>query len=172
MKKKVILSIVALVAVMMLLPQSVKNPVEGAGSNSYNHQTFWHPWGDHHHHGIDIFARCGTPVRSACYGIVLRTRINNGRGGNTVLVLGTRGRMYYYAHLDEVKTHPGAFVTQNTVIGTVGNTGNAKNTPAHLHFSISTPIPRLDHIVPLSEQTKWDDKIKPFFINPVKELGK
>ena len=27
-------------------------------------------------------------------------------------------------------------------IGTVGNTGNAKNTPSHLHYSIGTILPK------------------------------
>ena len=42
----------------------------------------------------------------------------------------------YYAHLDQQKVKTGQYVRKGQVIGTVGNTGNAKYTPAHLHFGI------------------------------------
>lgn len=73
-KKKILWTIVLIVAALLIIPQSVKNPVEGCGPASYNHKTFWHPWGDHHHHGVDIFASSGTPIRSAVpLGIVIAT---------------------------------------------------------------------------------------------------
>ena len=39
--------------------------------------------------------------------------------------------------LSEIDTHIGAIVTKNSVIGKVGNTGNAAGKPHHLHYSIS-----------------------------------
>lgn len=56
----------------------------------------------------------------------------------------------------------GAIVTQKSVIGKVGNTGNAKGKPAHLHYSISSIVPQGD----------WhqDPKFLLFFINPIKEM--
>lgn len=41
-KKKICLSIIAIVTLLLLIPQKVKNPVERCGANSYNHETFWH----------------------------------------------------------------------------------------------------------------------------------
>lgn len=161
---------IAIVLLLLVIPQSIQNPVEGAGTGSYHHQTFWAPWGDHHHHGIDIFAKRGTPIHPACAGIVIATTSNRGRGGNTVSVLGLHGRIYYYAHMEEVRTHIGAIVTQGSTIGTVGNTGNAASTPSHCHFSILTIIPRLEHLVPSGNSAMWDDSVKPFFVNPVKAL--
>lgn len=176
MKKKILWLLFSLVVILLLIPQQVQNPVDGCGPSSYNHKTFWYPWGDHHHHGVDIFAPKGTEIRSAVpFGIVIavtdESQFGKGNlGGNTVTVLGTHGRIYYYAHMQEVKTHVGAIVTRNSVLGTVGNTGNAKNTPSHCHFSILTLFPRLEHWVPSEQQTKKDDAFKIFFVNPVEAL--
>ncbi|HSK74689.1 MAG TPA: M23 family metallopeptidase, partial [Pyrinomonadaceae bacterium] len=102
--------------------------------------TFHEPRGeDRLHQGQDIFAPRGTPVYSATDGYVWRIRENR-LGGNTVWVLGAGGRVYYYAHLDryapELKV--GDEVTTDTILGFVGNTGNAKGTPPHLHFGVYT----------------------------------
>jgi peptidoglycan LD-endopeptidase LytH len=110
------------------------------------------------HEGVDIFARRGTPVLSVAEGIV--TRIGeNGLGGKVVIVTGRGGRAYYYAHLDRYAPDlaVGDAVHQNTVLGFVGNTGNARATPPHLHFGLYTisgainPLPLLvDRAVPRS----------------------
>jgi hypothetical protein len=42
----------------------------------------------------------------------------------------------YFAHLQTQNIEAGAYVETGDVIGTVGNTGNAKSTPPHLHFGI------------------------------------
>ncbi|MDO4510528.1 MAG: M23 family metallopeptidase [Bacteroidales bacterium] len=171
-KGKAILAIALIIVVSLLIPQTIINPVEGCGTESYSHDTFWQPWGDHHHHGVDIFAKKGTPIHSPITpGLVIATTHNRGAGGNTVSILGSHGRIYYMAHLDEVKTHIGAVVTRSTVIGTVGNTGNAATTPPHCHFSIMTIFPRISHWVPVSQYTMRDDAFKMFFVNPVKALN-
>lgn len=91
-------------------------------------------------------------------------------GGNTVSVLGTHGRVYYYAHMQEVKTHIGSIVTSNSVLGTVGDSGNAKGKSPHCHFSILTIFPRIEHWVPSDRRTKSDDAVKMFYVNPVLAL--
>ena len=154
--------ILATMVVMMLLPTKIQNPVEGCGKESYNPQSFWHPWGDHKHRGIDIFARKGTPVRPAIGGIVVATAPNKGAGGNCILVLSSGLRLHYYAHLSEIDTHVGAIVTRKSVIGKVGDTGNAKGKPSHLHYSISTIIPQGDW--------RWDPKFHTIFVNPIREM--
>ena len=160
--KIIIFSIVALLVVSMLLPTKIQNPVEGCGSESYNKNSFWHPWGDHKHRGIDIFAKKGTPVHPAISGIVLATKQNYGAGGNSVVVLSSGLRLHYYAHLSEIDTHAGAIVSRNSIIGKVGDTGNAKGKPAHLHYSICTVIPQGDW--------RLDPKFHLIFVNPIKEL--
>ena len=170
MVKKILLGtllfIIVIVSVGMLIPQNLQMPVVGAGDKSYNHETFWYEgWGTSIvHKGIDVFARRGTRVNSATIGIVLLTA-EYGKGGKFVVVLGPKWRLHYYAHLDEIKTKRFALVNQNTEIGTVGNTGNAITTPAHLHYGIGTLIPypwRIDD-APLGHQ-------KAFYLNPIDYL--
>lgn len=88
------------------------------------------------HEGIDIFAKRGTAVRSATEGIVLRVGTNR-LGGQVVWVLGPGGQRHYYAHLDSYSdVAPGMRVEPGRVLGYVGNTGNAKGTPPHLHYGV------------------------------------
>lgn len=102
----------------------------------------WNTWGgardsDRMHAGQDIFARPETYVRSATRGIVWRIGTSP-NGGNYVYVLGGGGRRYYYAHLGRVSRNIGigSKVNTKTILGTVGNSGNAKATPSHLHFAV------------------------------------
>jgi murein DD-endopeptidase MepM/ murein hydrolase activator NlpD len=102
------------------------------------------------HEGQDIFARRGTPILSATRGIIYKIGENN-LGGQTVSVIGSGGRIYYYAHLDSYARgiEVGDRVTTRTVLGYVGTTGNAQGTPPHLHFGVYTttgainPLPLL-----------------------------
>jgi peptidoglycan LD-endopeptidase LytH len=102
------------------------------------------------HQGQDIFARKGTAVFSATEGYVVRVGRNR-LGGNVIVIAGAGGRRYYYAHLDAFapEVRMGKKVTPETVIGFVGNTGNAAQTSPHLHFGLytitgaSNPLPLL-----------------------------
>lgn len=90
------------------------------------------------HEGIDIFALHGTPVRSTTEGIISRFGTNK-LGGNVVWVLGPGGQRHYYAHLDHVANiRTGERISAGTLLGFVGNTGNAKTAPPHLHYGIYT----------------------------------
>jgi murein DD-endopeptidase MepM/ murein hydrolase activator NlpD len=92
--------------------------------------------GRRQHEGVDIFATRGTHVVSATDGLVTRVGENN-LGGRVVWVWDRRrSLMLYYAHLDEQLVTTGTRVIAGEVIGTVGNTGNARTTPPHLHFGI------------------------------------
>jgi murein DD-endopeptidase MepM/ murein hydrolase activator NlpD len=89
------------------------------------------------HEGTDIFAERGTPIFSATRGYVTRRNIGT-RGGKNVMVTGPGGVRYYYAHFSEIASgiERGKPVTQDTVLGFVGNSGNASGTPPHLHFGV------------------------------------
>ena len=90
------------------------------------------------HEGIDIFARKGTPVVAICDGVVEKVGITS-KGGKVVWLRATdHSWNVYYAHLDQQKVKRGQIVKKGELIGTVGNTGNAKYTPSHLHFGIYT----------------------------------
>jgi murein DD-endopeptidase MepM/ murein hydrolase activator NlpD len=110
--------------------------------------------GGRRHEGIDIFARRGTPVLSATEGIVLRVGTNP-LGGQVVWVLGPGGQRHYYAHLDRYgDVRAGMRVAPGTVVGYVGNTGNAATTPPHLHYGIYTAGGAIDPYPLLRPGTK------------------
>jgi murein DD-endopeptidase MepM/ murein hydrolase activator NlpD len=88
------------------------------------------------HHGIDIFAPRNTPVLAAADGYVSHVGTST-LGGNVVWVWDPRRRQsHYYAHLERQAVRTGEQVTAGDVVGYVGNTGNARTTPPHLHFGI------------------------------------
>jgi peptidoglycan LD-endopeptidase LytH len=88
------------------------------------------------HHGIDIFAPRGTPVLAGTDGVV-RSIAPNELGGNVVWLSDEqRGQTLYYAHLDRHHVAAGQRVRTGDTLGFVGNTGNARSTPPHLHFGI------------------------------------
>lgn len=92
---------------------------------------------EHWHEGTDIFAPSGTELPAAERGVITRMGTNV-LGGITVWLKGESGVSYYYAHLSAYAPgiHVGLVVEPATVLGYVGNTGNARTTPAHLHFEI------------------------------------
>ena len=102
------------------------------------------------HHGIDIFAPRGTPVVAAADGYV-RSTAPNTLGGKVIWLRDElRGQTFYYAHLDSALVSAGQFVLAGDTIGLVGNTGNARTTPPHLHFGIyrrgQGPVDPLVHV--------------------------
>jgi murein DD-endopeptidase MepM/ murein hydrolase activator NlpD len=95
--------------------------------------------GGRKHEGVDIFAPRGTPVRSTTRGVVLRVGENR-LGGLHATVLGPGLQVHYYAHFDRFGDFDaGDVVAPGNVLGYVGDTGNAKGTPPHLHYGIYTP---------------------------------
>lgn len=88
------------------------------------------------HEGIDIFAPRGTPIQSTTQGIVSKVGENT-LGGRVVVVVGPGGAGHYYAHLEDyADISPNDWVDAGDVIGYVGDSGNAKGTPPHVHYGI------------------------------------
>ncbi|MDP4149361.1 MAG: M23 family metallopeptidase [Bacteroidota bacterium] len=161
------LVLAAILAIGWVIPQQLVMPVAGATRHSYDQHSFWaYPWGESvTHKGVDIFAKEGTYVHSATDGLVIATGQNR-LGGNFVVVLGPQWRLHYYAHLHEIRTHALTPVSHQTVLGTVGNTGDAKGKPTHLHYTIRSVFPcpwRIDH-----SHQGWK---KAFYINPIPYLN-
>ncbi|MFO7893134.1 MAG: M23 family metallopeptidase [Longimicrobiales bacterium] len=88
------------------------------------------------HHGIDIFARRGTPVIAATAGVVRSVRTTPIGGRVVWLRDEERGQSIYYAHLEEQWVERGMEVRPGDTLGLVGNSGNARTTPPHLHFGV------------------------------------
>jgi peptidoglycan LD-endopeptidase LytH len=112
-------------------------PVQGGNNKSIG--SFWgadRDGGRRRHEGIDIFAKKGTPAIAATEGYVRRVNETN-LGGKVVWLWDTkRNQSLYYAHLDTQMVRPGQRVMPGDTLGLVGNTGNARYTPPHLHFGI------------------------------------
>ena len=116
---------------------SLAFPVQGRDMRAV--KSFWgaeRDAGRRSHQGIDIFAPRGTPVLAAADGWVTRVG-NTGLGGKVVWQRDEEGgQSLYYAHLDSQIARPGEYLRRGQVLGLVGNTGNARSTPPHLHFGI------------------------------------
>jgi murein DD-endopeptidase MepM/ murein hydrolase activator NlpD len=89
------------------------------------------------HHGDDLFAPLGAPILAVADGTVFMVGWNT-IGGNRVWLKDKAGNEFYYAHLSAFSTLAvdNAQVKAGTVLGFVGNTGDAQGTPYHLHFEV------------------------------------
>lgn len=110
-------------------PPSAACPVAGP-------VTFVDSWGfgrsgGRRHQGVDMLAPTGTPVVAPVAGTV--THRDNRVGGRSFHLVGDDGFYYYGTHLSAYGA--GGWVPAGTVIGYVGDSGNARGTP-HLHFEI------------------------------------
>jgi hypothetical protein len=97
----------------------------------------YHPT-PHLHHGLDIFADFGTPIRAPDGGVISALTESPDAGGIGVWMRSSEGVAYYFAHLLErvEGLHVGQPVQTGTVIGFVGDTGNARGGSPHVHFEI------------------------------------
>jgi len=110
-----------------------------AGGKNHDAQSFWgaqRDGGKRSHEGVDIFAKRGTPVIASTAGRITYMG-EKGLGGKQVWLRDQkRGQSLYYAHLDSISSITKKSVKAGDTLGFVGNSGNAKTTPPHLHFGI------------------------------------
>lgn len=124
---------------MSLLQQEL--PTENSLPSPLPEQGLTDTWGaarsqGRSHEGIDIFAPRGTPIQSTTQGIVRKVGENN-LGGRVVVVVGPGGAGHYYAHLEDyADISANDWVNAGDIIGYVGDSGNAKGTPPHVHYGI------------------------------------
>ncbi|SRR6266568_153692 len=104
-------------------------PVQGAHAYSDSFGAPRFAGGYHPHAGNDILAPRGTPIVAPFPGYA--SEDPNGLGGNAVIVRGALGYVYN-AHLDSYGTMGN--VQAGTVIGYVGDSGDAQGGPTHDHF--------------------------------------
>lgn len=103
-----------------------------------------------HHDGVDLLAPVGWPIfathdgkvtfadEARGYGLLIKiVRITNDRP-----VIGTR-----YAHLSHIRCKRYEHVIAGQLIGNVGQSGNADDTPPHLHFEFREREGRLWSLV-------------------------
>ncbi|ATF11153.1 M23 family metallopeptidase [Brevibacillus sp. HB1.2] len=109
------------------------------------------------HQGIDIACPVGTPIKAAWAGQVKKVTVSEKYTsfGFRVEIQHADGMWTRYAHMSEIHVKTGDYVTQGTIIGKSGNTGDVRsagvtnmgtyddpNSPrskgrgAHLHFEV------------------------------------
>lgn len=116
-------------------PGGYTPPIHGAWASSGGFTYQPNPTHPKGHMGVDMRAPAGTPVYSLAPGKVTYVGTDPA-GGNVVNVQHGDGVRTYYAHLSTARVQKGETVDTETVLGTVGNTGNAKGTFPHLHFQV------------------------------------
>lgn len=97
------------------------------------------------HAGIDLGAEKGTPAKAMLPGIVKSIskesspwqKGNKMTQGNAILIAHDGGLTSLYCHMESINVSVGEKVDKNTIIGTVGNSGNARFTSPHIHFEVS-----------------------------------
>jgi murein DD-endopeptidase MepM/ murein hydrolase activator NlpD len=89
------------------------------------------------HQGNDIFASFGSPVLAVADGRLNRVGTLP-ISGNRLWLKTERGDSFFYAHMSAFgpEAVSGREVKAGTLLGFVGNTGDAEPTPPHLHFEI------------------------------------
>lgn len=113
--------------------------------------------GERAHLGTDLFAPKGTPVYAVTSGTIEKIGWIQ-LGGQRIGLRGKDGLYYYYAHLKDFAPglKKGDEIFVGKLIGYVGNTGNAINTPYHLHFGIE--IDDDQWINPYNFLSYWKEK--------------
>jgi murein DD-endopeptidase MepM/ murein hydrolase activator NlpD len=133
--------------------------------------------GKRSHEGIDIFAPRLSPAIAAADGYI--TGVREGGIGGKVVWLRPQGKNYtlYYAHLDKQLVQEGQFVKKGETIGLVGNTGNARYTPAHLHFGVYTfsgptdPLPFVNKTIKTASEIPYKNLNTSLQLTKSKKLG-
>ena len=94
------------------------------------------PYGSypHFHTGIDLVEPFGSPVYAADDGVVALVGSSSSGYGNYVVIAHAGGLDTLYGHLSTALVKAGQQVTQGTVIGLEGSTGNS--TGPHLHCEL------------------------------------
>jgi murein DD-endopeptidase MepM/ murein hydrolase activator NlpD len=100
--------------------------------------SFMNSWGfprgsSRFHEGTDLMAAKGTTILAPITGTM--TFGNNNLGGRTFTIQSPSGWVAYGAHLDD-QIGDSRWVAAGEVIGTVGDSGNAKGGDPHLHLSL------------------------------------
>ena len=116
---------------------------DGSYDGAFGSGAFIWPTGNHTlsgndywsgHLGIDIAAFQGAPIYASDSGVVVFSGWATGGYGNTVMLDHGNGYQTVYAHLSSTAARCGSSVSQGTVIGHAGSTGNSTGT--HLHFEV------------------------------------
>ena len=113
--------------------------------------------GGRSHEGFDVVADCGTPLVVPRGGTVEKAGYDDELYGYYVRIDGWKtGEQYFLSHLiAPASAGDGDRVRTGQQIGRVGQTGNARTTPCHLHFEIREGGRPLDPEPALRRWDRW-----------------
>lgn len=153
---------IIIIFIGFIWPDAKLIPVHNATKADWAEKSFWaEPWGSSGvHKGIDIFAPKGTDLIAAADGIVIRTG-NWPKGGKHIMILSPKWRIHYFAHMDSIIVKPYQWVSAGQKVGTVGDSGNAKGKPPHLHYTLRSLFPR-----PWAVTSETQGARKAFYYDP------
>ena len=120
-------------------------PARGAHTFSND----WHaPRTGHLHQGCDIMATMGCPAVACVNGTITVVTEGGNAGKYLRLTMDGSATFFYYMHMQDIVVSVGQKVKAGDLVGHVGDTGNARGGPAHIHFEVhpgagrpSTPTP-------------------------------
>jgi murein DD-endopeptidase MepM/ murein hydrolase activator NlpD len=127
-----------------------------AGEHAYS-DDWGAPRNQGSHEGTDIMADRHTPLVAADSGVVAKmSRTETGLGGIYLWIRRADGVQYYYAHMQSIAAglDVGSPVGAGQVVGTVGNSGDARYGATHVHFEVRqewtprNPYPELVRVDP------------------------
>ena len=95
--------------------------------------------GGRRHAGIDLYALVGTELKALSFGRVVETGSRK-LLGKYVELAHPGNLVSIYGHLSEIAVKSGQWVSQGTIIGYVGKTGNANHPQIQPHVHLETRI--------------------------------
>jgi len=142
--------------------EEIYDPLGGRGNfqNSFDYPRIRLNRWEERHEGIDIFAKLGSKIYAPVSGVVVASSddwvghwdrkkglVHEGGGlsslsGNGVLLFSPKDTSYYFMiHMDEVYVNTGDVISQGTVLGNVGESGNpfSPYSQPHLHLAWKKP---------------------------------
>lgn len=137
--------------------------------DSFNNSGGFDPTGKgsvgHVHQGIDLRAPGGTLLYPLSSGTVTSVKTDP-KGGNTINIKYDNGYSTYYAHMGTITAKVGDKVDNNTIVGTVGDSGNASGFP-HLHMQCYNNGTLIDPatILSLPKYTQYDAKKEKLWVD-------
>ena len=101
-------------------------------NNDYNGTT---------HAGIDIFAPKGEEAYSPVTGKIIKLGHHGSAGGEGITISRDDNMHFRLVHMDSLDPNleVGQTINAGDYFGVVGNSGNARDTHAHIHFSVHGP---------------------------------
>ncbi len=92
------------------------------------------------HHGVDLSASSGTPIKSPLDGQVIDAEIRSNDCGGTIFIQHADGYKTRYCHCKQINVTKGQSVSKGDVVGltggAAGDVGRGRSTGAHLHFEV------------------------------------